>query len=100
MRRYGLWQEGWSSRLEVVLGDLSQPQLGLDREQFQAVRKGLGGILHNGAQLSQMASYSQLAAANVGGTRSLLQLATAESPLRFELISSVAVFEADATGIS
>lgn len=96
LRRYGLWQEGWSSRLEVVLGDLSQPQLGLDREQFKAVRKGLGGILHNGAQLSQMASYGQLAAANVGGTRSLLQLATADSPLRFELISSVAVFEADA----
>ncbi len=96
LRRYGLWQPSWSSRLEVVLGDLSQPQLGLDREQFKAVRKGLGGILHNGAQLSQMASYGQLAAANVGGTRTLLQLATAESPLRFELISSVAVFEADA----
>ena len=43
-----------------------------------------------------MASYGQLAAANVGGTRTMLQLATAESPLRFELISSVAVFEADA----
>ncbi|MDC3009338.1 thioester reductase domain-containing protein [Synechococcus sp. AH-736-G20] len=96
LRRYGLWQPGWASRLEVVLGDLSQPQLGLDPEQFKAVGLGLGGILHNGAQLSQMASYGQLAAANVGGTRTMLQLATAERPLRFELISSVAVFEANA----
>ncbi len=96
LRRYGLWNPAWSERLEVVLGDLAQPKLGLDPDQFAALGQGLCGILHNGAQLSQMASYSQLAAANVGGTRELLHLATAASPLRFELISSVAVFEADA----
>ena len=96
LRRYGLWNPAWSERLEVVLGDLSQPRLGLDPDQFAALGQGLGGILHNGAQLSQMASYAQLAAANVGGTRELLRLATAVSPLRLELISSVAVFEADA----
>jgi thioester reductase-like protein len=96
LRRYGLWNPAWSERLEVVLGDLAQPKLGLDPDQFAALGQGVGGILHNGAQLSQMASYAQLAAANVGGTRELLHLATAASPLRFELISSVAVFEADA----
>ena len=96
LRRYGLWNPAWSERLEVVLGDLAQPKLGLDPDQFVALGQGVGGILHNGAQLSQMASYAQLAAANVGGTRELLHLATASSPLRFELISSVAVFEADA----
>ena len=96
LRRYGLWNPAWSERLEVVLGDLAQPRLGLDSDQFAALGQGLGGILHNGAQLSQMASYAQLAAANVAGTRELLRLATAGSPLRLELISSVAVFEADA----
>ena len=96
LRRYGLWQNEWQHRLEVVLGDLSQPQLGLAADRFAALGKGIGGILHNGAQLSQMASYAQLAPANVGGTRELLRLASAEEPKRFELISSVAVFEADA----
>jgi thioester reductase-like protein len=96
LRRYGLWQPEWSQRLEVSLGDLAQPQLGLDDDQFQALGDGVTGILHNGAQLSQMASYAQLASANVGGTRELLRLAVADAPLRFELISSVAVFEADA----
>ena len=80
----------------MVLGDLSQPQLGLAADRFAALGKGIGGILHNGAQLSQMASYAQLAPANVGGTRELLRLAAAEDTKRFELISSVAVFEADA----
>ena len=96
LRRYGLWQNEWQHRLEVVLGDLSQPQLGLAADRFAALGRGIGGILHNGAQLSQMASYAQLAPANVGGTRELLRLAAAEEPKRFELISSVAVFEADA----
>ena len=96
LRRYGLWQPAWAQRLEVSLGDLAQPQLGLDADQFHALGDGVTGILHNGAQLSQMASYAQLASANVGGTRELLRLAAADAPLRFELISSVAVFEADA----
>ena len=96
LRRYGLWEPAWAQRLEISLGDLAQPQLGLDADQFQALGYGVTGILHNGAQLSQMASYAQLASANVGGTRELLRLAVADAPLRFELISSVAVFEADA----
>ena len=39
---------------------------------------------------------AQLAAANVGSTRDLLHLATEQRPIRLELISSVAAFEADA----
>ena len=43
-----------------------------------------------------MAPYSQLAAANVGGTRTVLDLAVLRRPLPVELISSVAVYEARA----
>jgi len=52
LERYGLWQEGWEQRLDVVPGDLAQPQFGLEDQAFAALAKGLGGILHNGAQLS------------------------------------------------
>ena len=96
LQRYQLWDPAWLSRLEVVPGDLSQPAFGLDRDAFAGLAKGLGGILHNGAQLSQMATYAQLAPANVGGTREVLRLAALGEPLRLELISSVAVFEAAA----
>ena len=41
----------------------------MDKDAFKKLASGLGGILHNGAQLSQMASYAQLAATNVGGTK-------------------------------
>jgi len=96
LERYGLWQEGWEQRLDVVPGDLAQPQFGLEDQAFAALAKGLGGILHNGAQLSQMAGYGQLAPANVGGTRAVLRLASLDGPLAVQFISSVAVFEARA----
>ena len=96
LRRYGLWQAAWAERLEVVPADLALPRFGLEEAEFRALVDGVGGILHNGAQLSQMASYAQLAAANVGSTRELLHLAALDRPIRLELISSVAVFEADA----
>ena len=96
LARYDLWREEDAPRLTVVPGDLAQPRFGLDPAAFAALAEGLGGILHNGAQLSQMASYGQLAAANVGGTRTALELATLDRPLPLQLISSVAVFEADA----
>ena len=96
---YGLWQPGWSDRLVAVPGDLAQPRFGLSGPGFAELAQGLGGILHNGAQLSQMAPYSQLEAANVGGTQTVLDLAVhpaAGGRMPVQLISSVAVFEAAA----
>jgi myxalamid-type polyketide synthase MxaB len=93
---YDLWQEGWSSRIEPIAGDLALPRFGLSEGVFANLAAGISGILHNGAQLSQLAPYSQLAAANVGGTRTVLELAALRRPLPVELISSVAVYEAQA----
>ena len=97
--QYGLWQDSWSERLVAVPGDLAQPRFGLPELAFAALAEGLGGILHNGAQLSQMAPYSQLEAANVGGTQTMLDLAVhpaAGGAVPVQLISSVAAFEATA----
>jgi thioester reductase-like protein len=93
---YGLWQERWGSRIEPIAGDLALPRFGLSEQVFANLAAGISGILHNGAQLSQLAPYSQLAAANVGGTRTVLELAALRRPLPVELISSVAVYEAQA----
>ncbi len=94
--RYDLWKPSWEKRIEPVIGDLSLPSFGLEPENFAKLASGIRGILHNGAQLSQMATYAQLAATNVGGTKEVLRLATFDKPLRVELISSVSVFEAAA----
>ncbi len=96
LKKYDLWEPSWSERLSAIPGDLALPFFGLEEKEFIKLSKGIGGILHNGAQLSQMASYAQLAATNVGGTKEVLKLATIENPIRVELISSVSVFESAA----
>ena len=93
LAKYGLWKEIWEKRIVAIPGDLGKPELGLDRSAFLAIGKGLGGILHNGATLSQMATYSQLSAVNVGGTRQMLAIAAQNGGIPFQMISSVAVFE-------
>jgi len=96
LERYGLWQAAWGERIEALPGDLALPRFGLEPKAFADLAGRIGGILHNGAQLSQLAPYGQLAAANVGGTRTVLELAALARPLPVELISSVAVYEASA----
>ena len=93
MTIYGLWNDAWENRILAIPGDLSKPQFGLDGDAFVALGRGVGGILHNGAYLSQMASYSQLSATTVDGTRQMLDIAARNGGLPFQMISSVAVFE-------
>lgn len=97
LRRYGLWREAYGERIVGVAGDLARPRFGLDPASFSALAESLDGILHNGAQLSYTLPYSQLRAANVGGTLEVLRLAVAGSrPLPVQFISSTAVAEAAA----
>ena len=95
LQHYDLWQDSWEPRLVAVAGDLAQPRLGLDETTWQRLASQVGGVLHNGAQLSYVAPYGQLRGANVGGTVEVLRLA-AQQRIPVEYISSTAVFEAAA----
>ncbi|MCT0229662.1 thioester reductase domain-containing protein [Synechococcus sp. CS-1324] len=97
LRSYGLWREADAERIVGVAGDLARPRFGLEAAGFNALAAQLDGILHNGAQLSYTLPYSQLRAANVGGTLEVLRLAVAgPRPLPVQFISSTAVAEAAA----
>jgi thioester reductase-like protein len=94
MAIYGIGNDAWETRILAIPGDLAKPEFGMGSDEFLSLGKGVGGILHNGAYLSQMASYSQLAATNVQGTRQMLKIAAKNGGIPFQMISSVAVFEA------
>ena len=101
LEHYGLWRDCWAARIVGVPGDLALPRLGLDASTWDALAQRLGGILHNGAQLSYVAPYGQLRAPNVAGTLEVLRLAAAPMadglpPMRLEFISSTSVYEAAA----
>ncbi len=92
LESYGLWREGDAARLVPVLGDLSSPLLGLTPEAFAALAQRVDAIVHNGGQVNFIAPYAHLEAANVGGTREVLRLATTGPLKPVQLVSTLGVY--------
>ena len=80
----GWWSDFYLEKLEIWIGDLTQPRLGLGTEQWDRLcGKGplvdrVTAIIHNGAVVHWNADFSTLKSANVDSTVELLK-ATSES---------------------
>ena len=96
LEQYAIWDEKFNSRIIAIVGDLAQPLLGIDSEQFQILASNIDVIYHSAALLNYVYPYSALKTANVLGTQEVLRLAcqTKVKPLHY--VSSVAVFESSA----
>ena len=94
LESYLIWNESQSSRIIPVVGDLSQPLLGLSEAQFFALAKKLDVIYHNGAWVHHASPYSTLKAANVLGTQEVLRLASQIKIKPVHFISTISVFSA------
>ncbi|KAK1996788.1 amino acid adenylation domain-containing protein [Colletotrichum falcatum] len=88
-RKAQWWTEFHEDKLEVWVGDLSQPQLGLNRDRWSLLSDGqsFDVVIHNGAVVHWNKSYSALEAVNVGSTAQLLGLAIRRPSLRFAYVS-------------
>ncbi|MBD1938356.1 non-ribosomal peptide synthetase [Microcoleus sp. FACHB-68] len=89
---YSLWEERLSSRIIPVIGNLSEPLLGLSNEQFQTLASKLDVIYHNGAFVNFTYPYYALKNANVLGTQEILRLASAFKLKPVHFISTTSVF--------
>ena len=87
--RYGREHVGLDPRVAVIPGDLARPRLGLAAAGYTALASRIDTIVHAGARVDLLVPYSGLERANVGGTRSLIDLATACSLKEVHVISSV-----------
>jgi thioester reductase-like protein len=96
LQQYALWDEKFNSRIIPVVGDLSQPLLGIGAEQFQMLATNIDTIYHSAALLNYVYPYSALKAANVLGTQEILKLACQIKVKPVHYVSSVAVFESNA----
>ncbi|MBV9494202.1 MAG: thioester reductase domain-containing protein [Acidobacteria bacterium] len=77
------------SRIVSLLGDLAEPNLGLDDTHDLAEKIDL--IIHNGGAVNFVVPYERLAAANVEGTRTVLQLAATKRLKPVHLVSTLGV---------
>lgn len=81
----GWWNEEDADKLEIWLGDLAKPHLGLADAQWKRLsglsksEANIDAIVHNGASVNWNANYDTLCAANVSSTVDLLMV-TAKSP--------------------
>lgn len=96
LAQYDLWDEGCAGRVRPVVGDLSQPKLGLTHEVYEALARQVDLIWHNGALVKWTYPYAALEGANVQGTVEMLRLATRYGAIPVHLVSTVGVFASTA----
>ncbi len=89
----GFLEPKLSSRIIPVIGDLSQPLLGLTEQQFRKLAREIDGIYHNGAFVNLIYPYIALRAANVSGTQEVLRLASQIKTKPVHFISTLDVFQ-------
>ncbi|WP_151732832.1 thioester reductase domain-containing protein [Paenibacillus tengchongensis] len=75
LQRYGLWNEAYHARIDVVAGDLSRPLLGLGLQQFNGLADIVDAIYHAGAITNFLEPYRIIKDVNVQGTQEILRLA-------------------------
>lgn len=73
-RGYGVWQDSWTTRQSAVVGDLSQPRLGLDDKTWNEVGGTADVAIHNGALVHWVKQYKDLERSNVLSTLDALGL--------------------------
>ncbi|HET9957406.1 MAG TPA: thioester reductase domain-containing protein, partial [Polyangiaceae bacterium] len=96
LRQYGLWNDAHGSRVHVLIGDLTQPRLGLDASTFAELAEGVDAIYNNGAVLGFVADYPDLKASHVDATREVLRLASIGVAKFVHHVSSAVVFDSSA----
>lgn len=95
MDEYQLPVHHWD-KVRVHYGDLSRPRLGLSQEAFEALGAAVDTIYHCGAQVDWVKPYTHLRAANVDGTRTIIQLATSQTLKPLHHISTMWVLNSGA----
>ncbi len=90
---YGFtWSQEEKRRIVPILGDLSQPYLGLDETTWRQLENEIDVIYHNAAYVHHVLPYSQLKKANVGGTQEILRLACSGKLKPVHFVSTVSIF--------
>lgn len=90
MTKYGLWQPAFYSRITALAGDLAQPQLGLDKLNYQRLAKDCDVIFHIAAHISFIEPYQTHRPVNVSGAINILRLAVDSKAKPLHYVSTIA----------
>ncbi|MGW9206129.1 amino acid adenylation domain-containing protein [Embleya sp. NPDC055664] len=91
MRRHGVNPEPLTDRVVPVPGELAEPRFDLSDDAWNGLARGIDLIVHCGSRVNFAYPYAALAPINVGGTRTVLELAGEHTLKPVHHISSIAV---------
>lgn len=97
LKRLGLDATEAERRVDVVVGALEAPRLGLAVDAYERLAEETELIVHNGAQVDFLRPYAQLAEPNVVGTAEVLAFAHRGGAIPVQFVSTLAV--ADTPGV-
>lgn len=80
-----------ADHLEIVAGDIGEPNLGLNNEDWERLANSLDLIVHPAALVNHVLPYDQLFGPNVVGTAELIRLAITARIKPITYLSTVAV---------
>lgn len=89
LKQYSLWKPEYEPLLNSVVGDLSQPLLGLCEVMFDDLANRLDAILHSGALIDWMLPLEDYVGPNILGTHEILRLASCGRGKAVHFISTV-----------
>ncbi|SCV04369.1 LANO_0G09780g1_1 [Lachancea nothofagi CBS 11611] len=91
---YGTWSENFSSRIQVIIGDLSKPQFGMNDDVWEDLTNEIDVIIHNGALVHWVYPYAKLREANVISTINVMNLAASGKKAKyFAFVSSTSTID-------
>ena len=74
LRQADVWDEGFASRIRVVVGDIGQARFGLPAEPFDALCQRIDAVYHLAADLNLTSSYLDIRGINTFSIRNALEL--------------------------
>ncbi len=92
LRFYGLAGHSAGERIVPVAGDLTQPRMGLDNDDYWRLAKEIGLIFHCAASVNYAYPYSAAKPHTVGGTLEVLKFACTDVTKPIQFISSNGIF--------
>lgn len=80
-------------RVQVVVGDLTKPRLGLDEWTFDRLGERMDVVYHNGAKVDHVRGYHDMKPANVFGTQEAFRLTCHRRLKPFHFISTLGAID-------
>lgn len=78
--------------LDIVVGDVAAPGMGLDPDTFDRLATEVDRIVHPAALVNHVLDYEHLFAPNVAGVAEVIRLALSQRQKQVDFVSSAAVF--------